>query len=319
MNIGILLWNKCNASCAHCAPMSGPSEKPFLTNEQIFSIIDSSFHDCDKPKIGLSGGEAFLYYERLCEIVEYAIKKGASVSVNTNGSWAVTPDKAFNRLKRLKDIGLSKLVVSTDDYHEEFIKVGSVLNVVRACKKLHLEVELQFVASKKTSRLGDFLRRYGDVFINVRCREIPCHPVGRAADHVAEEDLFLQPGLPDGLCPSAIFSVSADGRYMPCCNTAGDLPALEIGTIAEPTVNACRRFKSSALLHVLTAEGPASLVPAAVEAGYEIKSGYVDQCHLCYDLFKSAQVAHQLKLKAIDIASEKLSKKISASVKSSLG
>jgi pyruvate-formate lyase-activating enzyme len=314
VNIGILLWNKCNAECAHCAPYSSPREKPVLTDDDIFGFIDAAFHDCDKPKIGLSGGEAFLYYDRLCRIVRYAIDKGAQVSVNTNCSWAVDFDRAHKRLKKLKEIGLTKLVVSTDDFHKAFIDEARVAHTVRACKAVHLEVELQFVATKRTGRLADFLSRFGDDLMNVRCREIPCHPTGRAKDQIAAEDFFLQPGLPSGFCPSAILSLSAEGTYMPCCNTAGDLPTLQVGSVAEQAVDVCRRFKSSALLHILTADGPKTLVEAAEAVGYQRKSGYVDQCHLCHDLFSSPAIAAALKEIAIERATLKLYDKIQQNI-----
>ncbi|WP_433749746.1 radical SAM protein [Paenibacillus amylolyticus] len=95
MNLGILLWNTCNAMCDHCAVSSSPFENGYMTDEQIFPIIDSAFYDCKKPKIGLSGGEAFLYFERLCNIVDYAINKGAEISINTNGFWGVSLGRVF--------------------------------------------------------------------------------------------------------------------------------------------------------------------------------------------------------------------------------
>ncbi|WP_310632614.1 radical SAM protein [Paraburkholderia sp.] len=309
MNFGILLWNTCPAQCAHCAPMSGPRERAHLTNEDIFRVIDSAFHDDLHPKIGLSGGEAFLYFDRLCEIVEYATKKGALISINTSGSWAVTLDKAHERLKIIKSLGASRIIVSADAFHEKFIKFENVLNVVKACKNIHLEIELQFVATKKSMRLHDFLAKFGDELLNVRCREIPCHPTGRA-ESIPSSELFLQKGIPDGLCPSAILSLSADGHFMPCCNTASHLPTLRVGSISEAPIDVCIRFKSSAIFSVLVSDGPKSLIPAALEAGYEVKPAYVDQCHLCHDIFQQPAVAKAVKAAAIDRVTDRVMKLI---------
>lgn len=302
MNLGILMWNTCNAKCAHCAVSSGPKERGVMTDEQIRSLIDAAFYDSVSPKIGLSGGEAFLFFERLCHIVQYATSRGAQVSINTNGFWATTLEKGIEKVRKLKEMGLSRLVVSTDEYHEKYIPRERILNVIKACKTLHLEVELQFVAAKNTARLADFLRDYGDILLNVRCREIPCHPVGRAQTEVNEKDLFLEVGVPDGLCPSAILSISAYGNVIPCCNTAGHLPALQIGSIDESLIELYQKFQSSSLFKVLVRKGPKALVEAAIQAGYKPRSdGYIDQCHLCYDLFRDQALAAHLKEAAAEM------------------
>lgn len=307
MNLGILLWNTCNAKCRHCAVNSSPTEVGYMTDEQIFSLIDATFQDSPKPKIGLSGGEAFLYFERLCKIIRYATEKGALVSVNTNGYWGTSLDKAIEKVQIVKSIGLKRLVVSVDDFHEEYIPREHVLNVIRACKKVHLEVELQYVSTKNSRRLADFLKEHGDVLLNVSCREIPCHPVGRASTSVKESDLFLQNTIPDGLCPSAILSVSAYGKVIPCCNTAGHLPSLQIGTIDSPLPELYQKFRNDPLMHVLLIKGPKALWEAAVKAGYLPRTdGYVDQCHLCYDLFRDSKIATVLKAAAAEMAQEEM-------------
>jgi len=307
LNLGILLWNTCNAKCAHCAVNSGPTERAVMTDEQLFSLIDAAFYDCDTPSIGLSGGEAFLFFDRLCRIIEYASSRGAKVSVNTNCFWGTTLDRSIEIVKILKEKGLTQLVASTDEYHEKYIPEERVVNVIKACKIVHLRVDLQFVAAKNTSRLSDFLARHGDALLNISCREIPCHPVGRAVTEVDEKDLYLEIGIPQGLCPSAILSVSADGNVIPCCNTAGHLPALRIGTINEPLPDLHRKFLSSPLLKVLVEKGPKALLEAAMRAGYMVRSnGYIDQCHLCYDLFKDERIAEHLKEAAADMVKEEM-------------
>ncbi len=309
MNLGILLWNKCNASCSHCAVSSGPLEGTVLTDDEIFKAIDAAFYDGSPPKIGLSGGEAFLYFRRLEGIIRYATSKGATISVNTNGSWATSVEYAVKKLSKLKSAGLSRLVVSADDFHSEYIDEIRPMMVIRACKIVHLEVELQFVATKKTGRLADLLARHGDTLLNVRCREIPCHPVGRAAKEVPIEDLFLQPNVPRTPCPSAILSIAADGRVIPCCNSAGHLPSLQVGHIREPLEDVHQKFISSPLLRVLVSEGPAALLESAKSAGYRERSqGYIDQCDLCYDIFRNPQAAKAAKAEAVRLAEERIFK-----------
>ena len=123
---------------------------------------------------------------------------------------------------------------------------------------------------------------------------------------VPERELFLQPGVPDGLCPSAILSVSAGGRIIPCCNTAGHLPALEVGTIDQPLEEVHQKFLKAPHIRVMVEEGPKALLDAAVEGGYQPRTdGYVDQCHLCYEMFQDERVAESVKRRASEIVERK--------------
>lgn len=295
MDIGILLWNTCNAKCAHCAVSSGPDQKRSMTNLDIKKIIDASFLDGSAPSIGLSGGEAFFFFDDLMELVKYATSKGAKIAINTNCFWAADESEARRIVGILKDAKVTKLVASTDVFHMKYISDDFVIRAVEACMELHLEIEIQYVSNRRTERMHSFLARHADRLVNITCREIPCHPVGRAKN-MSDQALIIGPSLPRGKCPNAVLSVSADGRYIPCCNTAGHLPALEIGRVGENQLTVFNRFKNSPIMGFLWAEGPAGFMEAAKDIGYRENSlGYVDQCHLCHDLFRDENVALALR------------------------
>ena len=273
-----------------------------MSDEQLFELIDSCLYDDASPQIGLSGGEAFLYFDRLRRIIQYIVGKGGRVAVNTNCFWGVTVAKAAEMLRLLRDDGIDKLVASYDDYHQEYIKPERVINVIVAGKIVHVEVELQFVASRESTRLHQFMQRYADELLNITCREIPLHPVGRAAA-VPPEALFLSDAVPLGLCPSSILSVSAYGKFIPCCNTAGHLPALELGEVRRDSLPEVHQaFLSNPLFKLLREYGPQALLTAARDLEeFTPEKGYIDQCHLCYVLFKNPAVARKLSEQAAEI------------------
>lgn len=306
MNIGILLWNTCNASCAHCAVSSGPDAARVMSNSQIKKIIDGAFWDGKRPSIGLSGGEAFLHLDDLLEIIAYAVKKGARVAVNTNCYWAQDMDQARSIVRQVQAAGVHKLVASTDTFHRKYIDDQGVVNAVNACIEAHLEIEVQYVATRKSERMFEFIGRHADELVNITCREIPCHPVGRA-EKMKPQTLILRSKLPGGTCPNAVLSVSADGRYIPCCNTAGHLEALQVGTIVENAQDVACRFAHSPVMRKLWKSGPRSFVGTALATGFVPQPlGYVDQCHLCHDLFKEPGMAAQLKDQAEQEAFDEL-------------
>jgi hypothetical protein len=313
MNLGILLWNQCNIKCAHCAVDSGPRERPVMDDTQILRSIDAAFHDDDHPSIGFSGGEVLMHPDRLCGFLSYASSRGARTSITTNAFWARTVEGAVEVIRRLMAAGLNRMVVSTDQFHQEFIPEIRAVNAILACKRLHLEVELQWVSARGRRRLAQFLAEHGDAVLNINCREIPCHPVGRAAC-IPEADLLLQPGLPDGKCPAAVISIAADGRVIPCCNTAGHLPTLQVGRVDQDLVELDGRNQRDPVMVVLRLFGPKRLAEAAVTRGayHSREAGYVDQCHLCYDLFKNPKTARICRDAAVDVLTEEIAARIVA-------
>lgn len=265
-----------------------------MSNHDIFHIIDQAFDNDPQPSIGLSGGEAFLYYDDLKKIVSYATGRGGLVAINTNCFWADTPENADRIVCELIDLKVSKLVASFDAFHKKYIDEQCVINAIRSCKINHLEIELQFVASRKSSRMYSFLEKHADVFLNISCREIPCHPVGRAAN-MAPTVAFSSDYIPTSRCPNAVLSVSAEGNYLPCCNTAGHLPSLKLGSINESQSKVYDRFINSPVMNILWEKGPHYFIDTAESNGYKHPEyGYIDQCHLCYELFRDKMISNRL-------------------------
>jgi hypothetical protein len=87
---------------------------------------------------------------------------------------------------------------------------------------------------------------------------------------------------------------------------------MQIGTIDEPLPEMHERFMDSSLLHVLVKNGPKALIDKAISAGYKVREdGYIDQCHLCYDLFKDETVAAAVKQYADDLMEERTFQELS--------
>jgi hypothetical protein len=282
-----------------------------MTDDQILRAIDAAFHDDSRPSIGFSGGEVLLHVDRLCRFLSYATRRGARTSITTNAFWARTAESADTTVRRLLAAGLTRMVVSTDEFHQEFVPESRAVNAILACKRAHLEVELQWVSARGRRRMASFLAEHGDALLNINCREFPCHPVGRGATVVAA-DLILQPGLPDGKCPSAVVSVAADGRVIPCCNTAGHLPTLQVGHIDEDLVALDKKNQRDPAMVVLRRLGPRRLAEAVGEF-HPNPSGYVDQCHLCFDLFKDPTIARACRAAAVDVLTDEIAGQVASS------
>jgi len=93
------LTNKCPSRCAYCSLWKTPSSE--LTTNQIFSIINE-LADMGTKRISFSGGEPTLRKD-LGKIINYAVGKGISASINTNGFGLA------KKIKELRNIDLIKI------------------------------------------------------------------------------------------------------------------------------------------------------------------------------------------------------------------
>jgi len=91
------LTNKCPSRCAYCSLWKTPSSE--MTTKQIFSVVDE-LAEMGTKRISLSGGEPLLRKD-LGKIIDHAVGKGISVSMNSNG---------FGLAKRIKELGNIDLI-----------------------------------------------------------------------------------------------------------------------------------------------------------------------------------------------------------------
>lgn len=287
--LSLLPWNTCNARCAHCGPESGPKDKTRIKHEHNLFLIEEAgkLYDNDWC-LTLSGGEVFLFYDRLLEYVKHTKKHGGYTTLITNCYWAKTEEKAIELLTPLKEADLKVLGISLGHFHKEYIKPEYVRNAIKAAKKLNLACRVRSVASK-SGRLSDVLKSIEDAnpwFMSVM--EMPLVPHGRAAS-LPKEEFFYMEELPSGLCPAASMTFNPNGKAMVCCNGGGDLAPLQIGDIYEDSLADLEyQFISDPTLNLLRNKGPKECLKyLTIEEVENVKNEkYVNECHLCISLFK---------------------------------
>jgi hypothetical protein len=286
MRLGILLTNRCNAHCDHCAPDSGPLDTTELSLEEIFSSITQAAQVVPTHRhLGLSGGEVFLHYPRLLKIVEFARQQGFEVTITSNAFWARTLDAAREKLKPLCDLGLSVLAVSRSQFHERYIPLSRLRNVLLAATEFGLQVHLKVIVTRSYP-LSRLLSGLDDVIATsaARVEPIPCYPFGRARELVPESELYLRPGIPMLPCPGASFTITPSGEARPCCNPGSEGDLLLLGdTRKESLAGLYRKFARGPLMRVIYEHGPGYFVPAIQERGlgHKLPQAYVGVCHLC--------------------------------------
>lgn len=289
LNLCLMLTERCNAHCRHCGTRDFMSEGQDMPLKDAFRYIDelAALSAEEGPfAIRLSGGEPFLRYPDLLAVARYSKEKGAAeVSCVTNGFWGKDPATALQWATELSDSGMGHISFSLDDFHQEYIPMDSVMAALTACRKAKLPLAIKCTVTRRTRRLPAVLGDLGNLLLgaSIMVQEIPCIPVGKVPDHIPEDQLLLQEGIPQEPCPwMGITTILPDGTTFACCSV-GWTPWLAVGSaLADPVAKLMRRIRNEPLFAILRDKGPGFFVPYFAEAGFSIpQGGYVNICHFC--------------------------------------
>jgi MoaA/NifB/PqqE/SkfB family radical SAM enzyme len=154
--VALLTTLQCPLQCSHCIYECSPHVTERMTIGQLKRYVDQ-IASVGIRLINLSGGEPFLLGRDLDEIVEYSTKKGIDVHVITAAHWATSKQAAVERLRRLADRGLRFLILSCDDYHQEFVPLQSVKNAIEAAVELDISFHINVIYTSQSKITKGFL------------------------------------------------------------------------------------------------------------------------------------------------------------------
>jgi hypothetical protein len=282
---GLLLTYRCPASCRfcyyHCSPHKGglmPVEMALGAWRSLKALAGES------AKIHLTGGEPFLVWDRLVEILHAGRREclGPVDLVETNAFWATTEEVICERLVILNDLGVRRLKISCDPFHQEFVPIDRVRGLAAAVAQAWGSDRLQV-------RWMQYLDRPGpDSSLAAHVRSVkqhPCRFTGRAAGDLAEacaRDTLAD--LRDATCSQAF--LGAKGVHVdPYGNVfSGTCSGILIGNVERlPLDQIWRAFdpRNSRIIAGLVESGPASLLGLVAARDYVPLPAYAGKCHLC--------------------------------------
>ena len=139
---GLMLSYWCSSSCACCYVFSGPQARNCRTEMTIDLALE-----CwrgirrlagDRGRVHITGGEPFGDYDRLTGLLRAAQAEGLSglEKVETNAYWCTDEKLTRDRLEELKSLGMSKLQISTDIYHQQFVPIDRVRLAARVAQEI---------------------------------------------------------------------------------------------------------------------------------------------------------------------------------------
>lgn len=295
---GLMLTYGCSARCACCYVFCGPDTASPDTemSEDMAIACWQGIRNLAGPRgqVHLTGGEPFMNYPRLlgilqrrCELQLEGLEK-----IETNAYWCTDEQIVRQRLEELKATGPTRLQVSTDIYHQEYIPIEQVQLAVRVAQEVLGEDQVQV-------RWRDFLTspimvagltpaQRAEAFQKTLARRGE-RLLGRAAEELAS--LFLSRNYNDfadincraGLLGAGHVHVDGAGNVF-----MGTCVGIITGRVATPVGSALEEvwkafdFREHPIWSVLVDKGPFGLAELAQKDGFVPEKTYAGKCHLCY-------------------------------------
>lgn len=292
---GLLLTYKCNCACEFCYYNCCPEKNGLMPVETAISAWRSlKILVGDSAKIHITGGEPFLYWERLQEVLQEAKsqKLGKVDLIETNGFWAANEKIVKQRLKRLDELGLHRLKISTDPFHQEYIGIEPVRWLADLATEIlgpdrvlvrwrkYLEKPIESKGGSRTTPSAERWQQYISAM-----NDYPCRFTGRAAGKLAEL-VASKPIEALGLMNCKSDFLAAKGVHIdPFGNVfSGTCSGIIIGNINQTEFqDIWKQFHPvrNEFINVLFNLGPSGFLEKAAKLGYKAEKVYADKCHLC--------------------------------------
>ena len=288
---GLLLTYKCNCICEFCYYNCDPEKNGLMPVGTAISAWRSlRILAGDRAKIHITGGEPFLYWERLQEILVEAGNQslGKVDLIETNGFWATNEKVIRQRLKRLDELGMNRFKVSTDPFHQEYVDIklihrlaaiatevlGPERVLVRWQKYLDDPIEMKSLSPAEREQ------KYISAI-----KDYPCRFTGRAAGRLAELAALKPVEAFDSVNCKSDFLGAKGVHIDPFGNVfSGTCSGIIFGNVNQTKLeDIWMQFGPDVnkFINTLFNFGPFGLLDEAEKLGYQKAKVYASKCHLC--------------------------------------
>lgn len=235
MKVSLMYTARCNASCGHCSTSCGPQRTETLSRDTIFRVMEEAAQlSLGEPlKFGITGGEPFLDFELLHDVVAHGKHLGAEMGCVTNAYWATSAEKARTLLGALQDAGLMVLSISTSRFHREFVNVRRVERALNAARELDLQCGVKVAILRPESGDEAAIRAWAKDAGAWDVQIFPVVPSMRDSTVLSEDEYLRVPGLPEGRCPGMGTTVAWDGEAYTCCTPGALTRFFSLGNVHE--------------------------------------------------------------------------------------
>jgi hypothetical protein len=294
---GIITNYHCSSNCRHCLYKSGPGRSRHFLEPDTAAALLARIKLLGCRSVHIGGGEPLLNPATVAHTLRAARAAGVAVDyVETNSAWYTGPEKAAAILSRLKEAGLSALLVSISPFHNATIPFARVQGVLQACDQVGIATipwiagfaaDLSALDTQRVHDLEAYTAHFGEAYLAEVMQRYWLHPGGRALDlyravtalkPVADILKQAPPSCYRDLADTSHFHVDPYGNYIPglCAGLAIDF--MDIGRALS--------IECYPLTALLAGAGVQGLYAYACEEhGFvPAQAGYANRCDLCNDI-----------------------------------
>lgn len=289
----ICLSDRCNLRCGHCAVESGPDREDEIDLETgrryVAEIAAAGFR-----AVWFSGGEPMLRPAVVLRLTRDAKSRGLKVVLGTNGYWGRDPEKCRETMEALREAGLDSISLSTDQWHEPFVPLVVIQNVVEAARENNLKIQLSVTRAVTDEYADEVQRVFKGQGVPVNIQKLS--RVGRA--RAMAEDM-APPNWERGEA-SCLFSfvpqITPDGSLFACCGprlSAGKDHPLWLGSLqAESLSEILCRAHADPLLAALQVLGSHRLLSRLYPEPEweELRANAADPCAKCAGVWSDSRI-----------------------------
>lgn len=214
--LGIIYTYKCNAKCKHCCFECSPER------EEKLDFVSAKRVIVESAKLGIhslafSGGEVFLYFDEIIDLIKIAKANKQQCACTTNGFWGVHSSEAEKKIRMLKMAGLMKLIISVDKYHQEFIDIDAIKNLIQIGKKYNLNITVNSVMVNSEFTNVDL--GLGVDILDLAVERDRCLKIGRAKDYINDNEFIYVKNVQNRCFTlTRELCIYPNGQVFPCCS-----------------------------------------------------------------------------------------------------
>ncbi len=288
---GLMITYRCNASCAFCYYHCCPEAGGLISVDTAIEAWEGLKRlTGPKARIHITGGEPFLAFDRMADIVRQAYQLGLTPidTIETNGGWATDVAIIRERIVFLARHGMDRLKISWDPFHAEYVDFDSIRRLVDTVSQIigrdrvlvRWDMYLNHPVDLKQLTIEQKNMEYKRTVL-----EYPIRFTGRSAGQLA--DLLSRQTMDDLSKHRCLETfLSAKGVHIdPYGNVfSGLCSGIIVGNIHQkPLDRMWQDFDPHKhdVIGRLCSQGPYGLLNEAHQAGFVIRPHYAGKCHLC--------------------------------------
>lgn len=301
---------KCPIACRHCWSNCRPDRVEQMDINVLRTAIRQFGAIENSEIVALTGGEPFIYPDRLLIALEEInrfphLKSG----VITNGFWATSKRKAIETLESLPRI--NQVCVSTDIYHKEFIPTAFIKNALLACEDLGISTFLAVCIENYEMYQDELKQTLGEDLFNRTIKWFTdLQKIGRAVTFPTHSQRLSDNVLWDSCFIAGSPFILYDGTVVTCCNCTRlrrltDKPLstefispLEVGRLSTSTLqDMFLEMNEDVIIQTLRTIGIGGIFNILKKIGMcrDDVSSYNHVCDLCIELLTAPQIVKRLR------------------------